>query len=81
VGREHLNVCEGGEYDAVLKSPPWCWQKVSRLFLEYHSVPGRSFEELRDHLHEFSLELVWRSESAAESDLGMGLGMAYFRVL
>lgn len=66
--------CEGGEYDAVLKSPSWCWQGVSHVFLEYHPVPGRSFEDLRTRLADLSLELVWH-----EPGKEPGLGMAYFR--
>lgn len=65
--------CEGGEYDAVLESPAWCWQRVSHLFLEYHPVPGRSFEDLRARLAGLSLELIWQDPGSEP-----GLGMAYF---
>jgi FkbM family methyltransferase len=39
--------CEGGEYDLVYKSSPSSWAGVQRLVLEYHSVEGESWEELR----------------------------------
>lgn len=65
--------CEGGEYDAVLESPAWCWQEVSHLFLEYHPVPGRSFDDLMARLEDLSLALVWQEPGSKP-----GLGMAYF---
>ena len=39
--------CEGGEYDLVYKSSPASWASVQRLVLEYHTVDGESWEELR----------------------------------
>ena len=39
--------CEGGEYDLVYKSSPASWATVQRLVLEYHDVPGESWEEFR----------------------------------
>ena len=39
--------CEGGEYDLVYKSSPASWSAVQRLVLEYHDVPGESWEQLR----------------------------------
>ena len=39
--------CEGGEYDLVYKSSPESWARVDRLVLEYHTIDGESWEELR----------------------------------
>jgi FkbM family methyltransferase len=39
--------CEGGEYDLVYKSSPASWASVQRLVLEYHTMPGESWEGLR----------------------------------
>ncbi|MCX6395580.1 MAG: FkbM family methyltransferase [Propionibacteriales bacterium] len=39
--------CEGGEYDLVYKSSKESWANVQRLVLEYHTMPGESWEELR----------------------------------
>lgn len=39
--------CEGGEYDLVYRSKPESWASVQRLVLEYHNMPGQSWEELR----------------------------------
>ena len=43
--------CEGGEYDAILSSPDWCWKGVRYLFLEHHPVAGHGFDELATALH------------------------------
>jgi FkbM family methyltransferase len=39
--------CEGGEYDLVYGSSPQSWDSVQRIVLEYHEVPGQSWDELR----------------------------------
>jgi len=39
--------CEGGEYDLVAASSPESWAAVERLVIEYHKVPGHSWDELR----------------------------------
>jgi FkbM family methyltransferase len=39
--------CEGGEYDLVYGSSPQSWDSVQRIVLEYHEVPGQSWEQLR----------------------------------
>lgn len=39
--------CEGGEYDLVYKSSKENWASVQRLVLEYHEMPGETWEELR----------------------------------
>jgi hypothetical protein len=38
--------CEGGEYDLVAASSPENWASVERLVIEYHRVPGHSWDEL-----------------------------------
>jgi FkbM family methyltransferase len=50
--------CEGGEYDLVYKSSPSSWADVQRLVLEYHSVDGESWEELRAWFGEQGLHVV-----------------------
>lgn len=37
---------EGAEYDIVLGSSPADWTSVSRVVMEYHDVPGHSWDEL-----------------------------------
>ncbi|KQY50149.1 MULTISPECIES: FkbM family methyltransferase [unclassified Nocardioides] len=37
---------EGAEYDIVLGSSPSDWASVSRVVMEYHDVPGHSWDEL-----------------------------------
>lgn len=37
---------EGAEYAMVLASPPSVWDPVHRVVLEYHDVPGHSWDEL-----------------------------------
>ncbi len=39
--------CEGGEYAIVLGSEPQDWSSVSRVVMEFHPVPGHSWDELR----------------------------------
>jgi len=62
--------CEGGEYDAILSSPDWCWKGVRYLFLEHHPVAGHCFDELRDRLHRLGLEPLWHDLSP-DPELGM----------
>jgi FkbM family methyltransferase len=62
--------CEGGEYDAILNSPEWCWKQVRYLFLEHHPVAGHCFDELRDRLHRLGLEPLWH-EVGSDPELGM----------
>jgi FkbM family methyltransferase len=45
--------CEGGEYDIILGASPDSWQGVRYLALEYHPLPGHSWEELDHRLSEF----------------------------
>jgi FkbM family methyltransferase len=63
--------CEGGEYDAILNSPDWCWKEVRYLFLEHHPVVGHSFDELRDRLHRLDLDPIWY-DATSDPELGMG---------
>jgi FkbM family methyltransferase len=37
---------EGAEYDMVLASDPATWSAIRRVVLEYHDVPGHSWQEL-----------------------------------
>jgi FkbM family methyltransferase len=62
--------CEGGEYDAILNSPDWCWERVRYLFLEHHPVAGHSYAELRDRLHLVGLDPVWHNVGS-NPELGM----------
>ena len=39
--------CEGGEYALVYASSPANWAAVQRVVMEYHPVPGESWDELR----------------------------------
>ncbi len=47
--------CEGGEYDLVYGSSPAGWDSVQRVVLEYHRVPGQSWDQLRDWFAERGL--------------------------
>jgi FkbM family methyltransferase len=38
--------CEGGEYALVYASSPASWAAVSHVVMEYHPVPGQSWDEL-----------------------------------
>ncbi|MFL6156315.1 MAG: FkbM family methyltransferase [Marmoricola sp.] len=50
--------CEGGEYDLVYKSSKESWANVQRLVLEYHTMPGESWEELRAWFASVGLHVV-----------------------
>jgi FkbM family methyltransferase len=63
--------CEGGEYDLVYGSSPQNWESVQRVVLEYHSVPGQSWEELRSWFAERGLTVQAHVAS------GVGLGSAW----
>ena len=62
--------CEGGEYDAILCSPDWCWARVRYLFLEHHPVAGHHFDEIVDHLRRLGLEPLWY-EVGSDPEFGM----------
>lgn len=51
--------CEGGEYAAILESPRRCWDGVEYVFLEYHPVPDRQFDDIRRRFESLGLALVW----------------------
>lgn len=53
---------EGGEYDMVLGSRPEDWAGVRRVVLEYHDLPGHSWEELEDFFAEAGLSVVHREK-------------------
>ncbi|MCW2768986.1 MAG: hypothetical protein JWR27_419 [Aeromicrobium sp.] len=62
---------EGGEYDMVLGSRPEDWGGVRRVVLEYHDLPGHSWEELETFFAAAGLSLVHREKFAER------LGMAW----
>lgn len=62
---------EGGEYDMVLGSDPSDWAGVRRVVLEYHDLPGHSWEELEAFFTSAGLNLVHREKFAER------LGMAW----
>lgn len=62
---------EGGEYDMVLGSKPEDWAGVRRVVLEYHNLPGHSWEELEAFFTSAGLTLVRREKFAT------GLGMSW----
>lgn len=62
---------EGGEYDMVLGSRPEDWAGVRRVVLEYHDLPGHSWEELETFFTAAGLTLVHREKYAPR------LGMAW----
>jgi FkbM family methyltransferase len=62
---------EGGEYDMVLGSRPEDWAGVRRVVLEYHALPGHSWDELERFFRSAGLQLVRREE------FGPGLGMSW----
>jgi FkbM family methyltransferase len=63
--------CEGGEYALVYASSPESWASVEAVVMEYHPVPGESWEELRAWLHDVGLDVV---RNVAERP---GLGTAW----
>lgn len=62
---------EGGEYDMVLGSDPADWSGVRRVVMEYHNLPGHSWEELEGFFARAGLHTVDRTPYAE------GLGMAW----
>jgi FkbM family methyltransferase len=53
--------CEGGEYDLVLASSPESWSSVQRVVIEFHPVPGHSWDELRKHFEAVGLAVQQQS--------------------
>ncbi|WP_229052211.1 FkbM family methyltransferase [Aeromicrobium sp. Leaf350] len=62
---------EGGEYDMVLGSDPADWAGVRRVVMEYHDLPGFSWEQLEAFFAEAGLNVVDRVPYADR------LGMAW----
>lgn len=62
---------EGGEYDMVLGSDPKDWAGVRRVVLEYHNLPGHSWQQLETFFAEAGLQVVHRQPFSE------GLGMAW----
>jgi FkbM family methyltransferase len=62
---------EGGEYDMVLGSDPADWSGVRRVVLEYHDLPGHSWDELEAFFVSAGLQVA---ERKPYSD---GLGLAW----
>lgn len=56
--------CEGGEYDLVLNSAPQSWSNVHRVVIEFHPVPGHSWDELRDYFAACGLDVVHEDSAA-----------------
>ena len=65
--------CEGAEYDIILNSSLSCWDSVSCVLLEYHPVPGHSWDELARHFEELGFTISWLD--ADESRPGLGMAM------
>jgi hypothetical protein len=61
--------CEGGEYDLVAASSPESWEAVERLVIEYHKVPGHSWNELQSWFG--GVGLTVQHEEALGEDLGV----------
>jgi FkbM family methyltransferase len=62
--------CEGGEYDLVAASSPESWASVQRLVIEYHPVPGHSWDELRTWFEGVGL-------SVQHEESGGGVGVVW----
>lgn len=62
---------EGAEYEAILDSSPALWASVSRVVMEYHHMPGRSWADLEGFFAGVGLEVARRDPSTDH------LGMAW----
>lgn len=51
---------EGAEYEAILESSPDLWRSVSRVVMEYHAMPGRSWAELEKFFAAVDIVVVRR---------------------
>lgn len=51
--------CEGAEYGIVCDTPAEVWAGVDNVVLEYHPVPGRSWEQLRSRLLDLGYRMQW----------------------
>jgi FkbM family methyltransferase len=56
--------CEGAEYDIVLRSDPAQWESVRRVAMEFHEMPGHSWEELRTFFAAAGLTEVLREPAS-----------------
>ena len=54
---------EGAEYEAILESSPDLWSPVSRVVMEYHEMPGRSWDDLETFFAGVGLEVARRDPS------------------
>jgi FkbM family methyltransferase len=63
--------CEGGEYDLVFGSDPASWSSVKKVILEYHAVPGQTWDKLREWFVAAGYEVVDETVGAP------GLGSAW----
>jgi FkbM family methyltransferase len=63
--------CEGGEYELVYASARENWASVRRVVMEYHPVPGQSWDALRAWLAEAGLHVVRHTSDSP------GLGTAW----
>jgi FkbM family methyltransferase len=64
--------CEGAEYDIILGSTAEDWTGIQRVVMEYHPVPGRSLQDIQQHLGTYGFQTL------ATEQLGAGLGLAWF---
>jgi FkbM family methyltransferase len=62
---------EGAEYAIAAGSTPADWSTVRRVVMEYHNLPGHSWEELEAFFKEAGLEVAHRERFTE------GLGMAW----
>jgi hypothetical protein len=58
--------CEGSEYEIVLHSSPRAWERVRRVVIEYHAVPGRDPLDVVERLESLGLRLVRAQARAAD---------------
>lgn len=61
--------CEGAEHDIVMDSDPASWDRIQRVALEYHPVPGRTVAQLEATLSDRGFRTLRREEFGPE--LGM----------
>jgi FkbM family methyltransferase len=64
--------CEGAEYDIVLTSTSEDWHGIDRLIMEYHPMPGHTWDEIAMRLADFGFEPL------AVEQARSGLGTAWF---
>lgn len=53
---------EGGEYEVFYSTPKEIFEKIKRIFLELHKIPGESKEELMDFLRKNGFKLNFKED-------------------